>query len=130
FPIAGEIVTMPTAGINIFDGGRFVFLPLAFIDRTELIQTGSRVTYREAYRFEQMPSEETIDRIQTFIPEQEIENITSERAQREEFFTQLKSVVILALCSLVILTWSGLRIMNDMLIRRLLDTIRLVRVLG
>jgi predicted lysophospholipase L1 biosynthesis ABC-type transport system permease subunit len=121
---------MPTAGLNVFDGGRFVLLPLAFVDRTQLIQTGSRVTYRDSYVFDKMPSEQTIDAIQAFIPEQEVENITSERAQREQFFTQLTSVVILALCALVILTYSGLRIVNDMLVRRLLETMRLIRILG
>jgi hypothetical protein len=77
-----------------------------------------------------MPKDQTIDAIQAFIPEQEVENITSERAQREQFFTQLTSVVILALCALVILTYSGLRIVNDMLVRRLLETMRLIRILG
>ena len=130
FPIAGEILKMPTAGLNVFDGWRFVLLPLAFVEDTKLIQTGSRVTYRDSYVFDKMPSEQTIDAIQAFIPEQEVENITSERAQREQFFTQLTSVVILALCALVILTYSGLRIVNDMLVRRLLDTMRLIRILG
>lgn len=107
-----------------------MLLPLAFVDSTQLIQTGSRVTYRDSYVFDKMPSEETIDAIQALIPEQEVENITSERTQREQFFTQLTSVVILALCALVILTYSGLRIVNDMLVRRLLETMRLIRILG
>ncbi len=129
-PVAGEIVQMPTAGINIFDGGRFVLVPLSSLASTQLIQTGSRVTYRDAYRFPQPPTTKLVDMIQSLIPEKEIKSIVTEREQREQFFAQLKSIVILALCALVLLTYSGLRIMHDLLIRRLLETIRLVRLLG
>lgn len=130
FPIAGEIITMPWLGLNTFDGGRIVLMPIAQVASTQLIQTGSRVSYRHAYRIPWGASEELAKRIELLVPEQEVTSLDSARSQREQFFTQLKSVILLALCSLIILTYSGLRIVNDMLLRRLLDSLRLIRILG
>ncbi len=129
FPVDGTILKMPTAGIQLFDGWRFVLVPISEIERTWLVQTGSRIQYRYAYTFASSPDEDLVDTIQELLPEREVTSLSSARSQREQFFSQLQSVIVLALCSLIVLTYSGLRLINDILIRRLLETMRLVRIL-
>ncbi len=105
-------------------------MPLEQLPETELIQTGSRVSYRTAYKLPAGNEDQRIRALENLLPEFEIDGLEETRSQQEQFFKQLKSVIVLALCSLILLTFSGLRIMNDMLQRRLLETIRLLRVLG
>lgn len=129
-PIDGQITSLPGAGVRTFDGGRTILVPFENIASTELIQTGSRVNYRTAWRLGAGNEQQRIKALESMLPEFEIDGLEETRSQQEQFFSQLKSVIVLALCSLILLTFSGLRIMNDMLQRRLLETIRLVRLLG
>ncbi len=115
--------------MRTFDGGRTILVPFERISSTELVQTGSRVSYRTAYKLSAGNEDQRIRALESMLPEFEIDGLEETRSQQEQFFTQLKSVIVLALCSLVLLTFSGLRIMNDMLQRRLLETVRLVRLL-
>lgn len=127
--IDGQIITLPWTSVRSFDGWRTILVPLEKIDSTELIQTGSRVNYRTAFKLTPGNENERIKMLEAMLPEFEIDGLEETRSQQEQFFSQLKSVIVLALCSLVLLTFSGLRIMNDLLQRRLLETVRLVRLL-
>jgi putative ABC transport system permease protein len=128
-PIDWQITSLPGAWVRTFDGWRTILVPFEQLPQTELIQTGSRVSYRTAYRLWAWNEEQRIRALESLLPEFEIDGLEETRSQQEQFFSQLKSVIVLALCSLVLLTFSGLRIMNDMLQRRLLETVRLVRLL-
>lgn len=132
-PVVGRIAQLPGNTINVFNRGRTLLVARTHLEESGLLERGSRVSYTYAYRLRNGLSPAQLrqlrNQISEMLPTVQVQTAEDARQTLQRFFEQLRYIVVLALISLVILTYAWLMVVNDMLMRSVRQTIDLIRLL-
>lgn len=106
----GRIAQLPGNTINVFNRGRTLLVARTHLEESGLLERGSRVSYTYAYRLRDGLSPAQLrqlrNQISEMLPTVQVQTAEDARQTLQRFFEQLRYIVVLALISLVILTYA------------------------
>jgi len=133
FQIAGRLSRIPGENAAFSEFAPRIYIPLALLEETGLIQVGSRVSYRTFIQFEPgFDTESLVEEIEPRLRELELSNDTVQE-RREDFQRELSNLNdFLSLVGFVALILGGIGVASSihLYVRQRVETIAILRCIG